>query len=303
MSGSCATARRILKAKYKADARDKRQSKPSFCLSAKTLRELERLYLHRWGRHLPDDDAGRDDLHLALAYVAGLEGKIEWAADRAPWLPREDAEALAAEISVAPRWLKARALSERLGLTERERIALGIETIRPIDVNDETLAERTRQKDRERKARNRKLAGAPKPIPLSQSKPWEAEGISKATWYRRRKASETKSVRDNSLSLTADGICLTMPPADAVGTTLPLKKSIKGVVDGEAGDGSSGRRYKTQVSDSDAVEQVDEAIRRRRLLRARRDQEHVRAHHLVIRLGGGLVQLGRPQDHLRHRTE
>src|SRR5262249_23017691 len=39
------------------------------------LRELERLYEYRWGRHLPDDDSGRDDLVLAAHHIAHLRGE------------------------------------------------------------------------------------------------------------------------------------------------------------------------------------------------------------------------------------
>jgi hypothetical protein len=238
----------LVAAKYNALARDKRMygPRPRFSLTAKTLHELERLYLARWGNHLPDDDAGRDDLELALNYVAGVDAKIAWAAHWAPWLPHEDAVSLA---STPSRWLRARPLGERLGLTDAERTALAIEKIRPIDVTDEALNERHKQKDRERQARKRRLQRAGKPAPLSETKPWVAEGISRRTWERRRAEAPTqrddaKRVHDNTSSLIADGICVTMPPAIAVGT--PQKTiRLKGV-DGAAIVGNPSRRFKTR---------------------------------------------------------
>lgn len=205
---------RTTAARYQAHGRDKRRAR-SFNLTAKTLAELERLFRHRYGEHLPDDDAGRDDLSIALNYVASLDTRIAWAADWAPWLTHDDAVALAEEITAAPKWLKARALGERLGLTDSERTALGIETIRPIDVTDEALAERTRQKDRERKARERRNRRAAKSAPLTKTKPWEAAGVSRRQWERRRAKAATphvaKPVRANSYSLIPDRICDTTP--------------------------------------------------------------------------------------------
>jgi hypothetical protein len=239
---------RTTAARYRAHARDKRRGK-SFNLTARTLAQLERLFRYRYGRHLPDDDAGRDDLSIALNYVAGLDAKIAWAADRAPWLAHDDAIALAEEITAAPKWLKARALGERLGVTDRERTKLRLTTIRPIDVTDEALAERARQKDRERKARERQQGRQSRPQPLNKSRPWEAEGINRATWYRRRKRA-TKSVRPNTSLLIPDEKSRTeiavTTPADA-GTITP-SKSIRIVVDGAAvgGNPDSMRRLKTR---------------------------------------------------------
>lgn len=41
-------------------------------VAAMTLSGLQRLFRHRYGVTLPDDDAGRDDLRLALRYAAHL---------------------------------------------------------------------------------------------------------------------------------------------------------------------------------------------------------------------------------------
>jgi hypothetical protein len=257
-----AIRRRLVAAKYKAHARDKRRHKPRPHLAAIRLSELERLYRARWGRQLPDDDAGRDDLVLAFSHISDIDSCIKWATAWAPWLSRDDAEALAEQITAAPNWLKARPLGERLGLTDYERTALKIGTIRPIDVTDEALVERRGRKNREGKALKRHLARAAKPAPASHTKPWEAEGIDRATWYRHKakpagQKRATKSVRSNTESFTADRncristpdqICLTKPPADAVGTHL---KSIwyQGV-DGVAIVGDDRQRFKTRFSTS-----------------------------------------------------
>src|SRR5664280_1858227 len=215
--------RRTIAAHYEALARDKRpRNSTRFSLSPLRLSELQRLFVHRRGVQLPDDDAGADDLVLAFHQIAGggfnvINRCIKWAIVWAPWCSHADAAALATEIAAQPRPLKARALGERLGLTDYERTALKIRTIRPIDVTDACLAERRNQKDRDRKALRRQPARAAKPAPASQTKPWEAEGIDRATWYRRKAKSAgqkraTKSVRSNTESFTADGNCRISTP-------------------------------------------------------------------------------------------
>jgi hypothetical protein len=67
-------------------------------------------------------------------------------------------------------------------LTDAERWRLGIKTIRSIDAA-ETPQERKNRQRRERRAKAR----TNRPPQLSQSKPWEAEGICRRTWVRRRK--------------------------------------------------------------------------------------------------------------------
>jgi hypothetical protein len=257
-----AVRRRLVAAKYKAHARDMRRHRPRPPLAALRLSELERLYTARWGRQLPDDDAGRDDLLLAFNHISGIDSCIEWAMAWAPWLSRDDATALAEQITAAPQWLKARPMGERLGLTDYERTALKIRTIRPIDVTDACLAERRKQKDRDRKALRRQLARAAKPAPASQTKPWEAEGIDRATWYRRKAKSAgqkraTKSVRSNTESFTADGNCRISTP-DRIGATTPPAKAVGThsktiwyeVVDGVAVVGDDRKRFKTRFSTS-----------------------------------------------------
>lgn len=178
------------------------------------LRELERLYERRYrGRALPDDDDGRDSLELVAHHIAHLRGEVEhhivaWASLWCPWLPQAEASALAARVAANPRRFKASTLAWRLRLTEVERAELEVTTIRSIGcITDQDVAERRRRRDRERKAGRRALARRARPEPLSRAKPWENEGVSRATWYRRRR--ETKPVRSRVEPFAADGICLT----------------------------------------------------------------------------------------------
>jgi IstB-like ATP binding protein len=198
-------ARRAIAQLYAWDATTRergRKTDKATLIALIRLREIERLLQRRHGRALlPDDDDGRDSLELVAHHVAHLGGEVEnhitaWAARWCPWLPQHEAAALAERVAAHPQKFKAATLGWRLRLTEIERAALAITTIRAFNVTDEQMAERRRQRDR---------AGRPEPV--SRAKPWENEGVSRATWYRRRR--ETKNVGSRVEVFAADEICLT----------------------------------------------------------------------------------------------
>jgi len=97
--------------------------------------------------------------------------------------------------------LRADAVANLLRVTMAERLALGLRTIGACDV---TPAERRRimkekkmRQDRERQSAKRNSEGRKsrseyEKNSLSQQRPWEAEGISRRTWERRRDASVSK---------------------------------------------------------------------------------------------------------------
>jgi hypothetical protein len=96
---------------------------------------------------------------------------------------------------------KPRVLGDKLRLTDHERTALGIATIRPFDVTDEELLERRKAKDAERKWRKRRAAKKkPREAWLanckSRTKPWERDGIGRRQWERRRAAARQMSQTD-----------------------------------------------------------------------------------------------------------
>jgi hypothetical protein len=158
------------------------------------LRELERIFTSRYGRTLPDDDAGRDDLLIAAHTIAGLGGEVArnivaWAAMWCPWMFTAEAEAIADRVVANPYRFKADTLAWRLRLTYAERTALNLTTIGAIDFNK--AARLQRRKGRAATARRKARARMPRAVYLagcaSRSKPWEAFGISRRTWERRGK--------------------------------------------------------------------------------------------------------------------
>ena len=187
---------------------------------------LIRLFRHRYGCQLPDDDAGREDLWLLLQNVslasAGSEKKVRAAIEIwAPWLSKEEARErieFLGVLTIYERSPTARELGERLGVTNAEREALKLWQFKPIDKTDEELAEQRRLKSRERRKAAREKLGRPsRDVYLakfeSKQRPWEALGIHRRTWERRRAARSAAIIVSKVESLTA--------------ATVPAEKSAK----------------------------------------------------------------------------
>ena len=161
------------------------------------IRDLEIVLRHRWGRVLPDDDAGRDDarlmLHHLVHYAVDPRGRmVGWLAMRCPWMPRAEAEQLLENVIAKPRRFKADTLAAKLNLTAADRARWKITTIGAVDLlKDKRIAAR-RERDRQRKIRDRRARGVQQRAKYlasvsAKSKPWEAAGMSRATWYRRQR--------------------------------------------------------------------------------------------------------------------
>lgn len=108
--------------------------------------------------------------------------------------------------------IKADKLAVMLGVTAEERAFCNMTTVGAIDEPADKRAARAAEA---RAVRNRerirtKRAGKHKPRPiylasaLAASKPWEAEGISRATWYRRQNDRET-GLSPYQLALNSQG--------------------------------------------------------------------------------------------------
>jgi hypothetical protein len=179
------------------EVRYRNSEKPRpFSMAAVRRGELKRLFVDRYGHVLPDDDGGRDDAWLMLHHLGWCPGDRparmkSWLSLWAPWMPAEEATRLVASVTAKPLRWRADTLARCLGLTDADRTRLRITTIGCVD---STKAERAEAR-RERKARakmekRRKRGVRPRDEYLATSaectKPWEAEGISRRTWYRRQ---------------------------------------------------------------------------------------------------------------------
>jgi hypothetical protein len=157
--------------------------------------ELDRFFDDRYGPVLPDDDAGRDDAVIMLHHLAfrqAIDRQLQmndWLDRRAPWLAGRERDSIIAKLFRKPILFKPDTLAGKIGLTYARRQRLGITTIGAIDMPAEARKELRKEKARSRKAAARRAAGRmPRAEYEGQSiakvKPWEAEGISRRTWYR-----------------------------------------------------------------------------------------------------------------------
>lgn len=157
--------------------------------SISTLRraELVRLFESRFGKVLPDDDSGSEDVCLFADHCGMNREHILQAFCRsyAPWLTAGEISEILAQRRVAS-WA-ADDLGRKLGLRDAERTTLKIRTIGAIDCGKVARKKRRKVKKREREAARRAAAGAtPHKRSVSRLKPWDSEGISRTEWYARK---------------------------------------------------------------------------------------------------------------------
>jgi hypothetical protein len=173
------------------------------------LGDLLRCCRHRFGAVLPDDTAGYTHLiELLLPISLGpepariMQNVIEV---MAAWSERD--ETLIASILTMPERVRrptAKAIGKRLNVTNAERERGRLWTIHPIDMTDRQMAEQSKAKKRARDERRRQQRGAKSrqawlAASLTKQKPWQAEEISRRTWYRRRQKTGGTGPRQTKL--------------------------------------------------------------------------------------------------------
>src|SRR5262249_33843760 len=104
----------------------------------------------------------------------------------------DDVEAILERADAMRQCRSADKLARFLGVTYAQRERLGLNTIGSIDVDKRcrTLLRRHKKRrydERKRRARGARPRTEYEESSLMRAKPWEAEGISRATWYRRRR--------------------------------------------------------------------------------------------------------------------
>ena len=198
--------------------------------------DIRRILRDRYKHTLPDDDAGREDLHellLPISLGPEHERKMQNAIETwAPWMAAEEAGQFIDRINRTPVYLRkptGRELGERIGLQNWQREALHIRTIRPIDMTDEQLLEQRKAKARKREQRRRLAAGrktreAYLASALSRKKPWEVDGIGRRTWERRRASGSVASPCAIKLLTTTHTLATLKKPESPRERGLPRKK-------------------------------------------------------------------------------
>jgi hypothetical protein len=178
------------------------------------IRELERAFADRYGPELPDDDAGRDDIFVMANHLAHLNAPDKriraWVRRWAPWHDDARTEALIAKVLSKPLKWTADALAKRIGLDDDTRTRLRITTIGAIDCGKaKREARRRKRKNAARRASRLKAGAAPHAKSARRTKPWEARGISRATYYRHRRIETSETSETNSRTPCRNGISVT----------------------------------------------------------------------------------------------
>jgi hypothetical protein len=141
----------------------KRAQVESFGMPAGRVHDLESLFAGRYGAQLTDDDAGREDFEILAVHVLGLkgDGRRNLRKRQARWCPWMSQAALEDIRQYAARewpW-SAADLGKLMRLTNEERKAYKITTIRPFDMTAEQLererCDRWNAKKRAKRKRSR----------------------------------------------------------------------------------------------------------------------------------------------------
>lgn len=172
-----------------------RQNAHKAPLTMTTLRtaELERLFRHRFGGLFPETRDGLSALIVMAEHHLQRNDRdtvVKWILARAPWAEDVYAEGIVDRAAAGAQRTTASVLGWRIKLTAEERRRFKIRTIRAVGQTDATMSADRNCANRERKERQRRQAGAtPRAMyeatSKAQTKPWEAMGMSRATWYRK----------------------------------------------------------------------------------------------------------------------
>ena len=179
------------------------KASPAYSRSNHRIREIETIIRSRHGGPVPHtDDADAYVQAVAYAYVAINPKKAQraissWCATWAPWAMEDGTiEAALADTEGRKRDLSQYAVAKLLAVRWAERQRLKLRTIAAFDIprkEQKALAkQKKRETDRERARLKRARSGAKsrqeyEAQSINKAKPWEDEGISRRTWYRRQK--------------------------------------------------------------------------------------------------------------------
>ncbi|MFI5411315.1 hypothetical protein [Kaistia sp. UC242_56] len=179
-----------------AEKASRQRGESSFSIELQRLREIERVITARHGQIIPETDDA--DIYLRAAALAATEQDLSaWCARWAPWASAALVATVEIETANRNRMLPADAIAHLLMVTMAERDRLGLRTIGacdlPRDGRLKIARARKQQRDRQRQAAKRAEAQvldreSYERQSLSRTKPWEAEGVCRRTWERRRAA-------------------------------------------------------------------------------------------------------------------
>jgi hypothetical protein len=195
--------------------------------------EINKVIDHVFGASLPDDDYGREVLYELLNQLAlrgaGLDEMRDHAIDLLPEMGDDDSIDTMVKTIGKGRRRGADQIARALGVTYQMRTFLDLRTIGACDMSKKQRDEIQAQKEAHDKRWQREQAGA---APHAQSNertcPWDAEGISRATWYRQQAAK--KAAAENAENSPCDSF------GDHTLSEVLMDKSVSGETRHSAGD-------------------------------------------------------------------
>lgn len=178
---------------------DRRRPRP-FVLNDLRFTEVCRVIMSRHGQEVPETDDA-DLYFMPAAFSLSARFDALWVQSWAPWASYEVDIRPILEMAAMRKYIQsADDCAAMLNVTLEDRSRLGLTTIGACDVDRGTrrkIAQDTkRERDRARARQKRRDQGK-KPREgyesesLAAQAPWEREGVSRRTWYRRKKATET----------------------------------------------------------------------------------------------------------------
>ena len=179
--------------RHDAEQRANRRRRYSPC--ALRLRDLYKVRDYRWGpAPLPEEEEYVGSfIHVVCSTLAGLAGnptnRIEcFLETHAPWWDQDHVDAFVDMIVSSPTNYSADSAAFAIGLDRETRDFLKIKTIGAVDFLKEqrTKHRAAQHRLRQQRLRAKKRAAKPPKANLSDTRPWEAVGVSRATYYRRR---------------------------------------------------------------------------------------------------------------------
>jgi hypothetical protein len=202
--------------------------------------ELRQLFALRYGGNVrndgwrfPDDDAGLEDLKI-LAHHTHPMAIPRMIRHRAPWAAlRGMTDDIACEVECAQKLWRPHTLGKVLNFVGAEWRQHRFKTIAPVDMTAAQRRDVSRILSNGRRRQKRRMSGVQTRAvyegqSLSRTKPWEAEGISKSTWYERRKKARTSAA---AIKLTSsDQTCPAGRAGSVTGVVLDVRQDVYGSV-------------------------------------------------------------------------
>lgn len=197
-----------------------RLARQRFNFRSRRAFEIDALCHHRHHTSLPSE-AQAQALAIAIASVAEPNQAAQWIRRWCAALDEDEQQDIVADAARKPRKWKAPAMGELLELTIEERALLGIRTFRAVGVTRRQMRKNEMERDQDRKRAARAKAREGKPPSIEKQRPWEAVGVSRATWYRRRASGETEPAETESVR----NILPTISPTETVSPYPPQQSA------------------------------------------------------------------------------